>query len=487
MLTALQPLLPKNHPVLVTLSLPLSPTFAPLRSVVMLLRDILVALRIRAAPVRDAHIDTLIQALDGPEQLATTEDLARLVVDTARSILELAETMKEDLSQLVLGCMDEQDLKAVINQQAMLREKIVVLQFWPPSGVEVAWKTWLNELDMAAFPGADTTQPTHRRWVYRLVQALGTNSEVISPLSAHPIGGSASPKPPMPEARPAKLPPNSLPPPFLATAPTLHTAQNYLQALVVAACLRSLVRLPPRPTPTDPSAPPTPEDSTHNFMERVWTLLKSFADKEPGAETTRVMNLADEVVRVRRTCANDSQAGSHDSGPDQEEEARLRAAVDRTLQPHDPVFVLLQTRLLRALAAWLVSAPETPGLGAAAGISSPRPSTPVVMQTGRERPGMRPRLHTEDPTASSNGVLAEWERARARPRVIKGFEDEVLVRAVAETFGGVGMAVDWMDGIWRDLIESGEIGGAGVEGAGEGVGDGPGGGLRREMKAQYMG
>ncbi|KAM5543203.1 hypothetical protein V8D89_003077 [Ganoderma adspersum] len=438
LLAALQPLLPKNHPILVTLSLPLSPTSAPLQSVVVHLRDMLVTLRSRASPVRDAHIDTLLQALDESNQFALPEDLARLVVHTARSILELADVMKEDLSQFVLGSMEERDLKVVITQQAMLGEKALILQLWPPSRVEPEWKTWLNELDASTFPGAEAVQPTRRRWVYRLVQALGTNSAVACPLPTTRIPGTDTPEPPEPEPE-FEASPNTLPPPFFVTTPALLAAQNYLQALVITASLRSLVRLPARP------ASASSGDRSPDFMERIWTLLKSSADEESGAESTKIVNLADEVVRVRRACADDAR------GPDSEEEARLRAAVDRTLQPHDPVFVLLQKRLLRALGTWLVSAAETSGAPS---------SHPIHMQTGRERPGKRSRLNL-GPEDSGDGFV-DWERGRGDPAVVKGFEDEVLVREVQETFRRVGAVVDWTDRIWQDLVESGEIGGAPV-------------------------
>ncbi|PIL33997.1 hypothetical protein GSI_03705 [Ganoderma sinense ZZ0214-1] len=450
LLAALRPLLPKKHPILVTLSLPLSPTSAPLRSVAMHLREILVALRARASPARDTHIDTLLRTLDELNQSALPEDLARLVVNTTRSILELADIMKEDLSQFVLGSMEERELKAVITQQAMLREKALVLQLWPPSSVEPTWRTWLDELDVSAFPDAGAVQPTSRRWVYRLVQALGTNFAVACPLPTTRIPGTDTPGLPEPEPEFGEAPPNTLPPPFFVTTPALLTAQNHLQALVIAASLRSLVRLPSRLALASASASAAGRSS--DFMERIWTLLKASTDEEPGAEGTKIVNLADEVVRVRRACADDSGSGGPDLDP--EEEARLRAAVDRTLQPRDPVFVLLQRRLLRGLATWLtlVSAAET--------ATASRP-VHMHMQTGKERPGKRPRLNLGLGMGNSKGDgFVDWERARGVPTVIKGFEDEVLVREVRETFRKVGTVVDWTDRIWQDLVESGEIGGA---------------------------
>ncbi|KAI0633719.1 hypothetical protein C8Q77DRAFT_1218015 [Trametes polyzona] len=443
LLSALKPLLPRNHPVLVTLSAPLSPTSAPLRSAIMHLREILAALRERCAPARDAYIDQLILKVDEPNQLASAADLARLVVETTRDILELTESMKDDLSQFVLGEMDEKDLKTVITQQAMLREKSLVLQLWPPSRLEPAWKAWLDDLQTSMFPGADSVQPPHRRWIFRLVQAFGAGNPVVCPLPTVRI----PPLAPEEDGVDDQKPPNALPPPFFVTSPSLLAAQNYLQALVIAASLRSLVRLPPK------FASSKDAEGGLSFMERVWTLLKASLEDEPGAGQTKIINLEDEVVRVRRACAD----AEHPCTP--EEEARLRAAVDRTLHPHDPVFLLLQKRLLQGLAAWLVSSPtslSTDGTGSMPPSRAASPA-PLHMQTGLDRPGKRPRLHLG--FDSPRSVFVGWERERARPPAIKGFEDEVLVREVGETFRRVGRVVDWTERIWQDLIETGEVGG----------------------------
>ncbi|KAI0768767.1 hypothetical protein BD413DRAFT_478833 [Trametes elegans] len=438
---ALRPLLPPSHPILITLSVPLSPTSAPLRSAIMHLREVLDVLRGRCAPARDAYIDQLILKLDEPNQLATTAQLAQLIVDVTRSILHLAEVMKDDLSQFVLGEMDEKDLKVIITQQAMLREKSLVLQLWPPSRLEPMWKSWMDELQLAQFPGADAVKPSQRRWIYRLVQALGAGHPVVCPLPTIRIPGITPEEP-----AGVEKPPNILPPPFLVTCPSLLVAQNYLQALVIAASLRSLVRLPPRYANSQ-----TPEDGP-SFMERVWTLLQASIEDEPGAGGTKILNLEDEVVRVRRACAD----AEHPCTP--EEEARLRAAVDRTLQPRDPVFLLLQKRLLQALAVWLVSFPAPAPADAPGSAPHSRPSTPIHMQTGRDLPGRRPpRLHLG--ADSPQSAFVGWERERARVPAVKGFEDAVLVREVRRAFARVGAVVDWTDRIWQDLVETGEIGG----------------------------
>ena len=59
-------------------------------------------------------------------------------------------------------------------------------------------------------------------------------------------------------------------------------------------------------------------------------------------------------------------------------------------------------------------------------------------------------------------------RVRGRAPPVKGFEDEVLVREVGETFRRIGVMVDWVERIWQDLVETGEVGGVGGLGSGAG-------------------
>ncbi|KAJ7800273.1 hypothetical protein B0H13DRAFT_2500205 [Mycena leptocephala] len=258
--------------------------------------------------------------------------------------MALAETMKADLNQFVLGSMTQ--LRDVVVRQAKKREKELVLDIWGDSG-----KDGIQSLGSS-------------RAVSCPIPDLTTNEE---PILDDAVG-------------------NQLPPQFFFTAPRLLYAQNYLQALVVAASLRSLTRLPPL----------SQSDSRgHDFMDRVWTLLKAEIDEEDSAASpTKIINFADEVVRARRLV----------SAPDEREEAQLRAAVDRTLQYGDPVFLLLQKRLLLALAQQLCL---------------PRVTTEVVaperMQTGRA--DKRPRLDVEAGSSSPSPAMPP----------VKGFDDPILV------------------------------------------------------------
>ncbi|EED79400.1 predicted protein, partial [Postia placenta Mad-698-R] len=420
--TALQPLLPVNHPLLIVLSSPLSPTSSPLRSAITHLRETLTCLRERCAPARDAQIETLIRHIGDLSSIAPGEDTARLVVDTIRSTLQLSEAMKDDLSQFVLGTMDEKQLRAVIIVQAQQRERELVLELWRPEQIQESWAKWLVENASSQTIGE---HPARRMWVYRLVHALGLFTPVSCPLPTTPIPASAEPT----EKAPVS---NMLPPSFFFVCPTLLYLQNYLQALVIAASLRSLVRLPSvHAASLDSAAGGDDSGDGRTFMSRIWTLLKAEVDMEPGAGDTKLVNLADEVVRVRR------QFGGADI--DVEEEARLRAAVDRTLQPHDPVFRLLQGRLMQAVAERVARPLDVPSRAGGARL-------PERLQTGREHSGKRPRLSAE------MGPIEDSAKANEPPLAVKGFEDNVLVKALQEALVKLRSCVGWTEEIWQDLI-----------------------------------
>lgn len=303
----------------------------------------------------------------------------------------------------------------------------MVSEVWGKGAVRDSWKAWVEELVPRQASLQSDSSKHRRRWVARLVQALGSTSAVGCLLPSHPPtstsnGSTYSATSPSSDTEPKQ---NALPPTLFFVTPTLLHIQNFLQALTIAAALRSLTRLPP-PSPTTPSS---------DFMERIWTLLHAEVERDEG---TKLINLADEVVRARRL-ASASTAPSPEPTTSAElskdEEERLRAAVDRTLKPADPVFALLHKRLLDALLAAL----DKP----AATDESAR--VPEQMRTGRERPGKRPRLE----------LSREREDTKAR-LVVKGFEDEVLVRGVSEALRKVRGVIEWTQTTWADIVEESE-------------------------------
>ncbi|KIM74335.1 hypothetical protein PILCRDRAFT_80202 [Piloderma croceum F 1598] len=452
--TSLTPLLPAGHPVLVTLSSQLSPTSSPLFSAITHLREVLTSLRERCAPARDPYIDSLLTRLkepppDNPPPVA----LARLVVDTVKSTIDLSKAMKDDLSQFVLGSMGEKQLKVLIAQQARTQERSVLLGLWRPEDIQKSWSAWIADIH-PPYGSADTSQTGRDKFISRLIQALGAMSPVMCSLPTKPIPPG---DPNIQEAEPVESL-NSFPPPFFFVTPSLLYIQNLLQALVITASLRSLTRLPAA------SVSPSTNGTGADFMQRIWALLtaeisEDTNEQDSNQSSTKLVNLADEVVRARNLAMRlesspspSSPGSSATSHIDAGEEKSLRSAVERTLQPLDPVFVLLQKRLLGALADRLIQ----PSGGAEAA------TIPERMQTGRykegERTGKRPRmmLDPEDMRRSEQEHMTEKEKSL----VVKGLEDPVLVVAIGEALGKIRDCVRWVEEAWEDLVESGDGGSA---------------------------
>lgn len=427
--SVLSPLLPSNDPVIITLSLPLSPTSSPLRTMITHLREIIHSLRERCAPSRDTQVDALMLELDNAPNPAT--DLARVVVDVVKAIMQLAEDMKDDLSQFVLGTMGEQQLHEIVAAQAAASERELILQLWRPPRLQQVWRRWIDEVPIES----STPHPSSLkgRFIHRLMQALGKNEAVYCNLptvtletpSRHGYPSSSPPQIDTPSG-------NSLPPPLFFDTSAFLLLQNYLQALVIAASLRSLVRLPTRPISSEVAAA---TQSSGDFLNRIWTLLKSEIEGEQDKDNIKVVNLADEVIRVRRSCSDSI---------DKDEEANLRAAVDRTLHFQDPVFQLLQRRLIRGIAEALshphAAAEHLAPVRIRAGRSADSAKKPLRPLMSLDIPGSESKAHIQD-----DGVV--------QPIIVKGFEDPVLVSAVGEIAARLRACVDWTEYVWSDLLE----------------------------------
>lgn len=414
----LSTLLPLGHPVLVAISAPPPPTSSPLESAVSFLREVLVSLRERCAPVHDLEIETVQRALDNPPvRTARPRGLAKLVADTIRFILEFAQVMKDDLSGFVFGGMSEQQLRSVVAKQANVTERAVILDIWRKDRVLHGWRSWLEHSKPSFTVSGDATE-LRFRWIVRLVESLGTSPLPVScPLPTRHIQSTRTD---LDDSGSRMVSTGSdhdcaLPPIFFFTIPALVKLQNYLQALVITAALRALIHSPPLATG------PSHADLT-TFTTRVWTILQADITEGPQADDTKLVNLADEVVRAR------NQRGPTLS---KEEEKRLRGIVDRTLKPTDPVFVLLRNRLLVALVTALVRLRmESRDLGV----------VPKTLRSGldRERDMKRPRL-TLDPHYFDERPLPKG----SVEVMVKGFEDPVLNRAMAKVFGEMDVQLEW--------------------------------------------
>jgi hypothetical protein len=152
--------------------------------------------------------------------------------------------------------------------------------------------------------------------------------------------------------------------------------------------------------------------------------------------STKIINLADEVVRIKMPL-------------DANQESQLREAVERTLRPQDPVFLLLHRRLTEGLTRQLLE------YMAAAGEASSRPAgreIPDTMKTGRTigaRPVKRPKVGFPDhldlsPRSSTEGATA--------PVVIKGFEEPLLANEIQSVLREIIVCTTWVGMVWGDLV-----------------------------------
>jgi hypothetical protein len=176
-------------------------------------------------------------------------------------------------------------------------------------------------------------------------------------------------------------------------------------------------------------------------MQRVWDLLEAELDapsdsERAGDSSLKLINLEDEVVRARRLVTEALDPGG---------EVKLREAVKRTLQSSDPVFLLLQKRLLDALLQGIVT-----------GRSSRNDAyVPDRLRAGRgrldESHGKRLKLmlDTEDPT-NLREITPPSIAGLTSP--VKGFEDPVLVKAIEKAFEMLAKIVGWTENVWGDLI-----------------------------------
>ena len=413
-------LFPPNHPILVSLSSPLPPTSSPLHSTLSLLKELLIALRQRCAPVRDETVDNLLASFAQP-----SSPLPQFVIDTIKAVIALADQMKSDLNTFVIGSMTDSQLRNLLSNDVKSRERDLVLKIWGTKDlVRHNWRAWLdNSLDASH----------ENRWISTLIQALFSDKPVSCRL---------------PTSTPSETPQLfELPPQLFFSVPLLLDLQNHLQAIVIAAALRSLARLPS-------SAPP---HSSSDFMNRIWALLKSEINTSGNSidyddtERTKIINLADEVVRATQLSFTSGKLNTN-------EEQTLRSAVERTLRPNDPVFLLLKKRLMGSLEKlWLSSA--VPNCSTA----TRRPSTsiPEKMLTGKNpqetsisdkrlKHMVSESLSDFHPSSSSHqNVVVGTEAERM---VIAGFEDVVLRKAIGETAQKLADCIEWIGSVWGDLL-----------------------------------
>jgi len=484
---ALVPVLLPSNPVMITLSSPLPPTSSPLRSSRNFLQNILCELRKYCAAARDSEVDTMLNDLSASFNFPHDEQDGRLpylIVQTIRSIFTLAQEMASDLRNFALANLTESEVIGLITSEARRREVECVTRLYGGRlGVLRTWNIWLqleaalegNPVDEIA-PKSQDTPVTARNWKKYLLKALST-----------PVPISIVP-PPMTELppEPGALPPesgsneggssrkeNDLPAVFLVSVPSLFRIQNLLQAIVISACLRLLVR--------SGSNAADKEADFETFTSRVWILLLGEVEgheqrarpEANGADMQlRLANLEDEVWQlVRRRLGTGSATST--ATPDvplqvgQAEalahEENVRANVRRLLRTEDPVFTLFMRRLILAFEKWFEAIDETSGTTKGMQDGTPTNSSglshvPSLMKTGRALPWstVAPTFSRtsntrggDTPSKDSESVIST--HVRLLPE-IKGFEGDVLRRAFEGVAGEIHSATSWIEETWGDIL-----------------------------------
>ncbi|KAF8806410.1 hypothetical protein BYT27DRAFT_7101663 [Phlegmacium glaucopus] len=420
---ALVPLFPPFHPILVSLSSPLPPTSSPLHSTLSFLKEILFALRQRCAPVRDPTIDTLLASFSSPSPLP------QFVVDMIKEIISLADQMKSDLSTFVIGSMTDSQLLDLLSNDVKSRERDLVLKIWGAKDVvRLSWRAWLdNPLDT----------PDYDKWISRLFHALFSDKPVSCRLPTTTPSESTQ-----------SFAQHELPPQLFFSAPLLLDLQNHLQAIIIAAALRSLVRLPANHPPQS--------FSNSDFMNRIWILLKSEINTSDNTkdhddtDRTKIINLADEVVRATQLSFTSGKLNTN-------EEETLRLAVERILRPNDLVFLLLKKRLKDYLGKlWLSSSSSSVVLNGST--ATTRRPIPEKMMTGIGPRGQETSISEKRLQLVASESLSEpppsssSHRTEAERMVIPGFEDVVLRKVIGETVRKLGDCIEWVGSVWGDLL-----------------------------------
>ncbi|KAF9778270.1 hypothetical protein BJ322DRAFT_1014944 [Thelephora terrestris] len=427
----LAPLFPSKHPALVAFSLPLPPTTSPLLSAITHLHDVLVALRQRCAPVRDATIDEILHQLDHRSPSASTGELAELLVNGIRSVFALSTDMRNDYSNAVLAKASERELVDMVAMMAEAQERKLVLQLWESEeAMQKRWSRW-----MEGFQPADPALQVQQKqlWILKLVESLGKPHAVTSQLFGlsrlHEVTNGSDHIDPDASAKRDPEPPNMLPPQFLLSGPTLIRLQNCVQALVIAASLRSLVPAPhtaPNSLPSHSRTADFESPANWTFTQRIWTLLESeIMENDFGPSETKIINLADEVVMTHISALPPGVTTL-----DRHLEQRLRSTVDRILRTDDPVFILFQKRLLAALSVALLNNPVV------------EEQLSPAMHSGRPK-------HQGGVSSPSPPLQCVQKEI---PIVAKGFEDPVLSKQCSIAASTLMRTVEWVERVWGDTI-----------------------------------
>ncbi|TKA56002.1 hypothetical protein B0A53_01705 [Rhodotorula sp. CCFEE 5036] len=352
---------------------------------------------------------------DLPSTTSQSQSQPDLVVDLVREILDLAKAMRADLDRFhtelknqavssnntTTTTLSEQELERVVEREAAMRERAVVIE-------------------------------CREEFALALVETLFASQPVAVP--------SLEETPPLPPVERNNL----LPPPLVVLAPLLFELQNQLQALVILACLATIVS-----STVAVASPPPPVAAAADasaLLEGLWTILdmnitrtRPAAKEErvvPGSDKTsaaadddeeeaeedgtRLAHLADEILAHLVATSQDRPPTERAADPDPQLAKRVRASVDRILRYEDPVWKLFSKRLEGAVKTALVDL--TRSVAVTSTEDQVQPQVPAHLRTGRSTGHRRFPLPPPPPRTGAKRRAAADLVAALQPIKVKGFD-----------------------------------------------------------------
>lgn len=420
------------------------------------------------------HAQQSAAALTSPSMTTTSQSPPQPhleVVDLVREILDLAEAMRSDLDRFhtelknqavssnntTTTTLSEQELERVVEREAAMRERAVVLEWYggKEENVRRATRRWCLERSAAAAgaaaaavgrrglsipesssAAADSTTldrvVSREEFALALVETLFASQPVAVP--------SLEETPPLPPVERNNL----LPPPLVVLAPLLFELQNQLQALVILACLATIVS-----STVAVASPPPPVAAAADasaLLEGLWTILdmnitrtRPAAKEErvvPGSDKTsaaadddeeeaeedgtRLAHLADEILAHLVATSQDRPPTERAADPDPQLAKRVRASVDRILRYEDPVWKLFSKRIEGAVKTALVDL--TRSVAVTATEDQVQPQVPAHLRTGRSTGHRRFPLPPPPPRTGAKRRAAADLVAALQPIKVKGFD-----------------------------------------------------------------
>ncbi|SCV70435.1 BQ2448_1829 [Microbotryum intermedium] len=384
------------------------------------------------SPARDEQARALVEQLERSQQV---DDVVQMTV----AVLVMMDQMEVDLrfarrmAERHLGA--ESDGRKGREQKAIEVEREVVREVGRRMGsgtVKEETERWIR----ARIGPSDIPRTMGNGFRKALLEAM-FDSRAVSCIDIDPIATATS----MEEG-----PPNRLPLTLLVPAPRIFKLQNQLQALIIVACLNSIVNANlGAGNRTQTQA----QEERSVLMTRLWALLKGMVDFDSsgtGREVdTTLVNLLDELMRTyRRTRTHVGEDG--ESGMKEKEvEMGFKRRLESVLRYEDPVFRLFSKRLKEGIEMELEKAFSS----TSASMSGTGRSVPIGLKTGRQ-------VLTSSASSSSSSNPTSQARKRFetldfQPVSIKGFEG--LQEPLGQVIHQIERLLHWVHKVWGNELD----------------------------------